>query len=183
MRTSAPQIPLSNRSQVNNLRDEVKSKDANGVLPPKSRLQLTWTGDFASLKQFVCNIIKLEGIWSQPGGDKKVFSGDLFSITWRKSKKILNFDGKESNKVKRLFCMELCDAQNATQVDQRDEPVNKCIDVHSCKCNSLSVDIEGIQLEQVIMQRDIKVNNCELANLNDIVSEFRSEFRDIYDND
>ena len=29
------------------------------------------------------------------------------------------------------------------------------------------------------MQRNIKVNNCELANLHDIVSEFRSEFRDI----
>ena len=130
------------------LRDEIKCKDANGVLPPKSRLQLTWTGDFASLKQFVCNTIKLQGIWSQRGGDKKVFSDDLFSITWRKSKKILNFDGKESNKVKRLFCMELCDAQNSTQVDQRDEPVNKCIDVHSCKCNSLSVDIEGIQLSR-----------------------------------
>ena len=103
MRTSAPQI-LTNRSQVNNLREEIKCKDGNGVLPPKIKLQLTWTGDFASLKQFVCNI-KLQGIWSQPGGDKKVFSGDLFSITWRKSKKILNFDGKESNKVKRLFCM------------------------------------------------------------------------------
>ena len=105
-----------------------------------------------SLKQFVCNIIKLQGIWSQPGGDKKVFSGDLFSITWRKSKKILNFDGKESNKVKRLFCMEICDAENSTQVGQRDEPVNECMDAHLCKCNSLY--------------------------LNDIVSEFRSEFRD-----
>ncbi len=50
-------IPLPNRSQVNNLRDEIKCKDGNGVLPPKSKLQLTWTGDFASLKQFVCNII------------------------------------------------------------------------------------------------------------------------------
>ena len=75
--------------------------------------------------------------------------------------------------------MELCDVQNSTQVDQRDEPVNKCIDAHSCKCNSLSVDIEGIQLEQVILQRDINVNDCDLANLDDIVSEFRSEFRDV----
>ena len=65
-------IPLPNRSQVNNLRDEIKCKDGNSVLLPKSKLQLTWTGDFASLKQFVCNIIKLQGIWSQPGGDKKI---------------------------------------------------------------------------------------------------------------
>ncbi len=41
------------------------------------------------------------------------------------------------------------------------------------------MDIEGNQPEQVMLQRDIKVNNRELANLNDIVSEFRSEFRDI----
>ena len=41
------------------------------------------------------------------------------------------------------------------------------------------MDIEGIQLEQVILQRDINVNDCDLANLDDIVSEFRSEFRDV----
>ena len=41
------------------------------------------------------------------------------------------------------------------------------------------MDIEGIQLEQVILQRDIKVNDCDLANLDDIVSEFRSELHDI----
>ena len=68
---------------------------------------------------------------------KEVFSGDLFSITWRKSKKILNFDGKESNKAKRLFCMEICDTQSSSQVDQRDEPANECIDAQSCKCNSV----------------------------------------------
>jgi hypothetical protein len=69
--------------------------------------------------------------------------------------------------------------QNSTQADKRDETVNECMDAHLCKCNSLSVDINGIQQEQVILQRGIKVNDCDLANLNDIVSEFRSEFRDI----
>jgi hypothetical protein len=48
--------------------------------------------------------------------------------------------------------MEICDAENSTQVDQRNEPVKECMDAHLCKCNSLY--------------------------LNDIVSEFRSEFRD-----
>jgi hypothetical protein len=54
--------PLPNHSQVNNLKNEIKCQDGNSVLPPKSKLQLTCTGDFVSLKQFVCNIIKLQGI-------------------------------------------------------------------------------------------------------------------------
>jgi hypothetical protein len=99
------------------LRDEIECKDGNGVLQLKGKLQLIWTGDFASLKQFVCNIIKLQGIWSQPGGDKKFSAVICLASHGEKSKKILNFDGKESNKVKRLFCMELCDVQNSTQVD------------------------------------------------------------------
>lgn len=172
-------IPLPNLSQVTNLNDEMENTDRNGVLPPKSKLQLTWTGDFASLKQFVADVMKLQGSWSQPGGDRKVFSGDLFSITWRKGKKILKFEGKESDKVKRLFCMELCGAQNSTQASQTEQPVNMCYDARSCNCNGLSVDMEGIKLEQVIMERDIKVNNCDLANLSEIVGVLRSEVLDV----
>ena len=75
----------------------------------KNNLKLTWTGDFQSLKPFVCNNIKLQYDWTQPGGDKKVFIGKSFGITWRKGKKLLNFEGTDSNKVKRALCITLCD--------------------------------------------------------------------------
>jgi hypothetical protein len=34
-------------------------------------ISLAWTGDFVSLKQFSSEVLKLDGEWSQPGGDKK----------------------------------------------------------------------------------------------------------------
>ena len=52
----------------------------------KTSLKLTWTIDFLLLKSFVCNTMKLQGDWTQPGGDKKVFIGKSFRITWRKGK-------------------------------------------------------------------------------------------------
>ena len=114
---------LLNYSETKNLHEEKNHSDRNDVLSSKSKLHLYWSRDFAFLKYFVCNVIKLQGSWSQPGGDKKVFSGDVFSITWRKSKRTLKFDDKRSNELKRLFCNELCDAQNSSQVGHGDEPV------------------------------------------------------------
>ena len=129
---------LLNYSETKNLHEEKNYPDRNDVLLSKSKLHLYWSRDFASLKHFVCNVIKLQGSWSQPGGDKKVFSGDVFSITWRKSKRMLKFDGERSNELKRLFCNELCDAQNSSQVGYEDEPVNQSCEGSSCKCLSLS---------------------------------------------
>ena len=77
----------------------------------KNSLELAWRGDFQSLKSFVCNNIKLQGDWTQPGGDKKVFTGKSFCITWRKGKKLLNLEGTDSNKVKHALCIKLCDMQ------------------------------------------------------------------------
>ncbi len=34
-------------------------------------LSLAWTGEFDSLKEFVKDSLKLDGEWSQPGGDTK----------------------------------------------------------------------------------------------------------------
>lgn len=66
-------ISLPELYQVNNLDDEMKCKDGNIVLPQKNKLQLSWIGDFITLKAFVCNVMKLQSTWSQPGGDKKSF--------------------------------------------------------------------------------------------------------------
>jgi hypothetical protein len=49
-------------------------------------LGLCWTGDFESLKHFVADSLKLNGTWSQPGGDKEVFIAEDASIVWRKNK-------------------------------------------------------------------------------------------------
>ena len=55
------------------------------------KLQLIWTGDFQSLKRFMSENLKLNGVWSQPGGDKIVFSDGLSSISYgEKTKKLCN---------------------------------------------------------------------------------------------
>ena len=172
-------ISLLNLSEAENLFEERKCTNRNNILPSNCKLKLHWPGDFTSLRHFVCNVIKLHGGWSQPGGDKKVFSGDSFSIIWRKSKRTLNIDGKDSDKVKRLFCNELCGVQNSTQVGHSDGPVNQCSGACPCKCSGLSADMARVQLETVIMQRDIKVNSSGLSDLSDIVSVLRDEVRDI----
>ena len=39
----------------------------------------------------------------------------------------------EIKKFSAVLCLASCEEK--VKVDQRDEPVNKCIDAHSCKCN------------------------------------------------
>jgi hypothetical protein len=122
--------------------------------------------------------MKLQGDWTQPGGDKKVFIGKSFRITWRKGKKLLNVEGIDSNKIKRAFCIELCDIHEFKQDIQSVNLVATCIDTCSmtCKCGELSADLEGVKLEQVISQNDIKVNNHNVGVLNDVVNNLNVMF-------
>ena len=68
-----------NWSEAENLFQEKKRTNRNDALPSKCKLQLHWSGDFASLSHFVCNVIKLHGSWSQPGGDKN-FLAVIYSV-------------------------------------------------------------------------------------------------------
>ena len=67
-------------------------------------LSLSWTGDLDSLNIFVKEILKLDGEWTQPGGDKKHFEYGNSSISWRKNKRLLSIDGEKSSEIK----MEIC---------------------------------------------------------------------------
>ena len=67
-------ISLLNLSEAENLFEERKCTNRNDILPSNCKLKLHWSGDFTSLRHFVCNVIKLHGSWSQPGGDKKVLA-------------------------------------------------------------------------------------------------------------
>ena len=71
-------------------------------------ISLAWTGDLESLKLFVKEILNLNGVWSQPGSDRKVFTYADSSIMWRKNKGLLSFAGEKSDKVKQEVCKHLC---------------------------------------------------------------------------
>ena len=64
--------------------------------------------------------------------------------------------------------MEFCDIQERKQCSQS-------INCSTCKCNELAVDLEGVKLEQVISQNDIKVNNYNVEVLNDVVNALKVE--------
>ena len=70
-------------------------------------LGLAWSGDFESLKRFVSESLKLDGVWSQPGGDKKVFTAKDVCIIWRRNKSFLVFEGVKANELKKEF-VDLC---------------------------------------------------------------------------
>ena len=76
----------------------------------QSENRLVWFGwgDFDSLKQFVADSLKLKGVWSQPGGDKKVFATEDVSIIWRKNKNLLFIKGAKANQLKREVCRYIC---------------------------------------------------------------------------
>ena len=73
-----------------------------------SKLRLSWTGDFASLKIFVGENLNLQGTWSSPGGERKVFVAENLTIQWLQKKKFLSFEGKNVNKVVNHFIKYMC---------------------------------------------------------------------------
>jgi hypothetical protein len=67
-------------------------------------ISLTWTGDLVSLKQFSSEVLKLDGEWSQPGGDKKLFTFVNSTMVWRKNKNVLTINGERSEEIKKQIC-------------------------------------------------------------------------------
>ena len=51
--------------------------------------------------------MKLNGDWSQPGGDKKVLTNGDITLIWRKTKCLLSVDGRNSVEVKKRICEEM----------------------------------------------------------------------------
>jgi hypothetical protein len=110
-----------------------------------NKLCLAWFGDLESLKELLSEKYKLNGAWSQPGGDKKVFTFGDSSISWRKNKNLLHFDGIEANLIKKEMCKQIC-------VDGEYNLVSADLHVpvagSSCISNDFSENIESLKLGQ-----------------------------------
>ena len=138
-------------------------------------LKLSWAGDLESLKRVVSDYIKFDGRWTSPGGEKKVCSNQDTSITWWKNKKFLLVEGNQAKRIIELFIVILT---NNASFRPSDQPGNINIDLPnsdkinlvsscSCKCNNLAVDIEGIKLDNVVLESRMehKTNtNTEIIN-------------------
>ena len=110
-----------------------------------NKLSLAWTGDYESLKQFVYETFKLEGSWSQPGGDRKLFTFEDSRILWKKNPNLLSFNGSRVNDFKNELCKCICGRQDDIlgPVD-----MHNTSEIHSSKSSGLYMDIENIKQNQ-----------------------------------
>jgi hypothetical protein len=118
-------------------------------------LGLSWTGDFESLKYFVADSLKMNGTWSQPGGDKKVFVAEdaSNSIIWRKNKSILTIDGVKANQLKREVCRCICD--------------------YSSESSHASTEIEDLKQGQQSNEEAIQALSDTTSHMGALVSQFQ----------
>ena len=127
-------------------------------------LNIAWSGDFGSLKQFFKDVLNFGGEWSQPGGDKKVFTLGKSSISWRKSKSLLHFEGEESTTIKKKICEVMLDKEISSQRK-----------IHSSLSPEIATDeIEGLRTGQLINTEAIQSLAESIAQIASIVNEFKT---------
>ena len=122
------------------------------------KLCLAWTGDYESLKQFVMESLKLDGIWSQPGGDKKVFNAEDCLISWRKNNKLLFIEGKREIQVKK----EVCECLFGETTEVR---------VHSSDSPDISAVIEDLRVGQLVNGEAIQALSQSIIHINAVLSQ------------
>ena len=97
----------------------------------------------------VKEILNLDGVWSQPGSDPKVFTYGDSSITWRKNKCLLSFAGEKSDKVKQEVCkhFRVNNLTKATQpvLNQSYKPSNDCTEATESLKTNQKLNNETIQ--------------------------------------
>ena len=72
------------------------------------RLFWTWICDYDSLKEFVSASLILQGTWSSPANEKKLFEAEGLSVLWLKNKKLLAVDGKDAKEIRSRLIKAMC---------------------------------------------------------------------------
>ena len=122
------------------------------------KLCLAWTGDYEPLKQFVMESLKLDGIWSQPGGDKKVFNAEDCLISWQKNNKLLFIEGQREIQVKK----EICECLFGEPTEVR---------VHSSDSSDISAVIEDLKAGQLVNGEAIQALSQSIININAVLKQ------------
>ena len=67
-----------------------------------ANLRLSWAGDFDRLKEFVKSDLELQGSWSSPANEKKLFVANNVELLCfgGKTKKFLKINGEDANRIK-----------------------------------------------------------------------------------
>ena len=137
-------------------------------------LCIAWSGDYDSLK-FISEDLKLDGNWEQPGSDKKVFKTDNFSVSWRKSKSLLHFEGDETRNIAQVLtgAMIVKNFDPAVNKDTNTSNSNSSCKTKStsllslsgasCKCTDVHSDIQELKLSQSVNREAIQALSDSLA--------------------
>ena len=126
------------------------------------KIKLSWAGDLLSLKSFIDKSINLEGEWSSPGGEKKIFKshdGNTI-ITWWKNKKYIKLDGANAENVKHKLWSIVGnnsseDSQFATKTDTQFPQISYTYTNQEGR-KELTADMEGIKLDMVILETSLE---------------------------
>jgi hypothetical protein len=125
-----------------------------------NNLSLAWTGDFDSLKTFIKEVLKFNGEWSQPGGDKKHFVFGNSSISWRRNKHLLSVNGEKSNEIR----MEICKLMFKDSLPLETSPSQP---QPSVSTHEYLIEIENLKESQ-------RINNESIQFLADSISQISS---------
>ena len=150
--------------------------------------KLLWSNDLDSLKNFVVNVLKLQGKWLMPGGNTKQFksSNSNVIINWySKKQQILNFQRCDGPGLRDKL-VELVLTKPGTSTDmQASGPLESVSEVTSndkpqvlaagegsgldnCDCKGLSremfAEMEGVKPELVILQNQVEANTRSLSS-------------------
>ena len=141
-------------------------------------LQLCWIGDFEKLKLFVNENVDFVGVWSSPGSDKKKYSDGNSSISWRKSKKVLEIQGRDRSVITAKLCSVLCnvDSVQSSEVSCAKRDRNGASPPTS---NELSVEVEGVKLDLTIAEKAICDNKYSIKNIEESLHEVIGKFDNI----
>ena len=127
---------------------------------------------FDSLKEFICKTCDFVGNWSQPGGDKKVFSfNDDSSISWRKSKKVLSFNGPQASQLMRDLCKRLSEQEAYTSDFADEHSVENA--GQTSKSVDIDMEIEDLKAGQMQNGEAIKALSDSILDILPVISEFQ----------
>ena len=131
----------------------------------RENLCFAWSGDFESLKLFIKEDLKLDGTWSHPGGDKKLFSTENITISWRRSKSILWLKGENADGLMKNLCdmmLERGKYSNNSDIISKPSPSGKEFDIYN--------EIESLKMGQSVNRELVQTLSNSISNMAEVIS-------------
>lgn len=111
-----------------------------------ANLRLSWIGDHDSLKEFVRDSLILQGTWSSPAGEKKLFEAEGLTILWLKNKKFLAVDGKDAKEIRSRLIRAMCTSSDLASVNAT---VDRATNTENFVDDNLSVNHGEVMLHDL----------------------------------